>query len=320
MKILKRIFIIIAILIALVVIVLVTILKMVSYRNNHYYKYTKSNMPIENKYTQLGPLNVSYAEFETEDICKKQEVWFPSEIENSEKRYPLIILANGTGVPASKYKEVFKHLASWGFIVVGNEDENSRTGASSALSLDYMLMLNDNNSTEFYEKIDVNNIGISGHSQGGVGAINAVTNQQNGSLYKAMYTASATSSFWGQESQFGTEWSYDVSKVGIPYFMVAGTEYFDAGTATDKTATSGQGICPLWSLKENYNNMLDEMAKIMARRTGVEHGDMLYRADGYMTAWFMYWLKDDKEAKEAFFGTNAEILNNANWQDIFSSL
>ena len=63
-------------------------------------------------------------------------------------------------------------------------------------------------------------IGIGGHSQGGVGTINAVNNWDNGKLYKAMYTASTTSPFWGQENQFGTDWAYDVRKITIPYFFI----------------------------------------------------------------------------------------------------
>ena len=54
----------------------------------------------------------------------------------------------------------------------------------------------------------------------------------------------------------------------------------------------------------------------MAREVGKDHGDMLRSADGYMTAWFMYWLKDDTEAGKAFFGENAEIFTNSNWQDV----
>lgn len=30
----------------------------------------------------------------------------------------------------------------------------------------------------------------------------------------------------------------------------------------------------------------------------------------------MYWLKDDLQARDVFFGDNAEILTNANWQDV----
>ena len=54
----------------------------------------------------------------------------------------------------------------------------------------------------------------------------------------------------------------------------------------------------------------------MALRAETEHGPMLYSGDGYATAWFMYWLQDDKYAGTAFFGENAEILSNAHWQDV----
>ncbi|WP_154460158.1 hypothetical protein [Floccifex porci] len=43
---------------------------------------------------------------------------------------------------------------------------------------------------------------------------------------------------------------------------------------------------------------------------------MLTYADGYMTAWFMYHLQNDEDAGSVFYGDNAEILNNVNWQDI----
>ena len=225
-------------------------------------------------------------------------------------------MANGTGVKASQYKEVFQHLSSWGFVVIGNEDENSRTGASSADSLDFVLTLNSDSDSIFYGKIDVENVGIAGHSQGGVGAVNAVTNQENGKQYKALFTASATSPYWGQDDVFGREWAYDFSKVDIPCFMVAGTGAADAGTATDITAREGQGICPLWGMQECYNAVPDHVYKVMARQTGKDHGDMLRSADGYMTAWFMWQLQGDEVAETAFVGVDAEILHNVNWQDV----
>lgn len=36
-------------------------------------------------------------------------------------------MTNGTLINVSRYKAVFKHLASWGFIVAGNEDSNSHS-------------------------------------------------------------------------------------------------------------------------------------------------------------------------------------------------
>ncbi|MFD1886313.1 poly(ethylene terephthalate) hydrolase family protein [Paenibacillus wenxiniae] len=289
----------------------------ISYRSSHYFDFVTTDKPIEAKYTAPGPHEVSYVEFDADNVVfKNYDVWYPSDIKQSTSPVPLIVIANGTGSTALTYKAIFKHLASWGFIVVGNADENSRTGASSAASLNFMLRLNQDQQSNFYGKIDTDHIGITGHSQGGVAVINAVTQQQNGHYYKAMFTASATSSFWGQKNQLGEDWSYDVTKVNIPYFMVAGTGAFDAGTATDISAQKGQGIAPLWSLNTNYAHIPDSVTKVMARRVHADHGDMMTHADAYMIAWFMYWLQNDQQAGNAFFGKNAEILTNANWQNI----
>jgi len=51
------------------------------------------------------------------------------------------------------------------------------------------------------------------------------------------------------------------------------------------------------------------------RRIGAEHGQMLYSADGYVTAWFMWQLQNDEEASKAFVGNNPEILKNEFYQD-----
>lgn len=296
---------------------LAVLAQIINYRNAHYYKYAKPAGEIEKKYTPMGAEKVKKAEYPAKDtVWKKYEVWYPEKMEKTEKQYPLVIMANGTGTKASQYKEVFKHLASWDFIVAGNEDDNSRTGLSSAKTLDKMLELNADANSPFYQKIDTNHIGIAGHSQGGVGAVNAVTNQNNGHYYKAVFSASMTSPFWGLDGELGPEWSYDLTKMTAPIFFVAGTGAWDSGSATDITATQGQGICPLWAMNENFQTVPAGVPKVMAREKDKDHGDMLRYADGYMTAWFMYWLKGDQEAGNAFFGPNAEIIYNRNWQDV----
>lgn len=55
--------------------------------------------------------------------------------------------------------------------------------------------------------------------------------------------------------------------------------------------------------------------KAMVRRTDTEHGYMLYSADGYVTAWFMWLLHNDTEAAKAFIGDHAELMNNDLYQD-----
>lgn len=321
MRILKTILktlLIIVIVIAVLVTAGFTFLK---YKNTNYYKFTKTKQPIEKQYTALGNYEVSFAEFEADDeTIKKYEIWYPRELESSDIKYPVVVIANGTGIPASSYKAFFKHLASWGFIVVGNEDENSRTGASSEASLMFLLELSEDSNSMFYGKVDTDHIGIGGHSQGGVGAINAVTSQDHGNMYKALYAVSPTSPYWGQENIFGLEWSYDLSKVNIPTFLTAGTGSFDAGTAEDITATEGQGISPLWSLQANYEALPDSVQKIIARKTAVDHGETYQAIDGYMTAWFMWHLQGNEEAGKVFSGSDAEILHNSLYQDVQSNI
>lgn len=87
----------------------------------------------------------------------------------------------------------------------------------------------------------------------------------------------------------------------------------DAGDGIEGSSTVG--IAPLWSLQENYDAISNDVMKVLARRVNTDHGDMLPRADGYMTAWFMYQLKGDTEASGAFLGEDAELLSNPNWQD-----
>ena len=38
---------------------------------------------------------------------------------------------------------------------------------------------------------------------------------------------------------------------------------------------------------------------------------MLYSADGYVTAWFLYWLTEDEASGKAFMGEESELLSNS---------
>lgn len=173
-----------------------------------------------------------------------------------------------------------------------------------------MLEQNQNSDSLFYEKIDVQNIGIAGYSKGGVGAVRAVTECENSGLYKTIFTGGAAHSYLAQR------WGgYDASKVSIPWFMTAAAGTSDDTGAMD-AATEWLGVAPLSSLVENYDAMPDYVFKLRARVAGAEHEEMQMKTDGYMTAWMLFQLQGDEEASKALTGENAEILRNANWQDI----
>lgn len=275
-----------------------------------YYASFFSAAPLEMKYSQLGEYEVSTLDDPSDhEAIKKVRFWYPSELENSGKKYPLIVVVNASGTPALKYEPWFKRLASWGFIVAGNEDPQAGTGETTSIMLDYLLNLPQDH--QLNGRIDTENIGIAGFSQGGAGALAAVTMFDNGTAYKTIFTGSAAYPFLA--GNLG--WKYDVSKIGIPYFMAAGTGETDDKGVPDITKEYA-GVAPLASLIENYEAISDDTFKVRARATGAEHEEMLARSDGYMTAWMLYQLQGDNEAAAVFIGEDAEILHNNNWQDV----
>lgn len=274
-----------------------------------YYKNFQSGAPLEMKYSQLGAYETTYTEFPSaNESIGKNRVWYPRKLENVAKTWPMIMVVNASGTPASSYEPFFPRLASWGFIVVGNEDGQTGNGKTASLTLDFMLNIPDDSALS--GKIDFDSMGIIGYSQGGAGAICAVANYENGARYKAMFTGSAA--YPTLAKNMG--WEYDASRVTIPYFMAAGTgKSDDSGADPEK---SYGGVSPLSSLIANYDSIGEDVQKVRARAVGAEHEQMLMRSDGYMTAWMLYQLSGDEEAGLVFAGENAEILHNANWQDV----
>jgi len=107
--------------------------------------------------------------------------------------------------------------------------------------------------------------------------------------------------------------------------MTAGTGYFDAGNAESKDIIPkdgdgiAQGICPLWSLEENFAALPEDTEKVIARKKNTDHGDSYLQFDGYMTAWFAYLLKNDNKAGEVFT-ENGELFNNELYQDVKTNI
>ena len=257
---------------------------------------------IEAKFLKIGPCDVdTVQQIMNDTLLKAITIYFPHELRTSKvKKYPAVIFANGSGVEASKYMALFHHMASWGFIVIGNEDPSSGKGLSSESSLKYLLDASQNAKNIFYGRLDVENIGISGHSQGGAAVFNAITQQENSQVYKTAVALSPTH----EELANNLGWHYNTTDIRTPVLMLAGTE----GDFELKL------VIPFAEMRQMYNRI--DSPKVMARRKGTEHGQMLYSADGYVTAWFMWQLKNDSIAAKAFTGNHPTLKDNKLYQDV----
>ena len=308
-KMIKLFLVIIVIAICLVAILLLNLSRRMAVPND-YTATVQTGGDIEAKYLAMGEYDVSYLEMGGLHDFKKYEIYYPSNIASMAKKLPVVIFSNGTGVPASKYPALLKHLASWGFIVMATEEEYSWNGFSSEMCLRTITGLNDTEAVDawkanpFYQRVDLKNIGVSGHSQGG-GVINAVNENKHGAMIKTIFSASPANMTLAQ----GLQWEYDPSLINVSVFFVSST-----GDSDEKLVVSGK------QLQDIYDAVPDTVDKVMARRSNAEHGDMLYYADGYMTAWFMWQLQDDEYASNAFIGEDAEILSNKLYQDQNSNL
>lgn len=270
---------------------------------NDYTKKVKTGGETEEKYLEMGTHEVGYFESAAMMSFQKFEIHYPKDMETMDS-LPVVVFVNGTGVTGSKYSALQKHMASWGFITIATEEEYAWNGFSAEMSVRYLDFINqykeEGKENIFYNKIDMNRIGITGHSQGGIGVINAITDQKHSDRYQVAVILSATET----NTAKALLWDSDSSLIHTDILMIA---------SNGDTDTK---ISPLESLKEMYHNISNEISKVLAIRNDCDHGEMLYYADGYVTAWFMYYLQKDENAGKAFFGNHAEIKNNPLYQNI----
>lgn len=258
---------------------------------------------LETTYLKDGPCATSYYEEPALQVFEKYEISYPSELETENRKYPVIVVCNGTGWKGSLSKAQHQFYASYGFIVIATEETYSWNAFGAEMCIRHLerlnnhQMLNDKENV-FYQKIDFDHVGIVGHSQGGVGVINAITNTEHKSIYKAAVALSPTN----QELAEALEWPYHADRITAPILLVSG-----AGGGDDLVVT-GEG------LKAIYDQISGD--KVMMRRKNTEHGRTLTAEDGYVMAWFMWLLQGDGRAAEAFAGEDAEIQVNPLYQDI----
>lgn len=263
----------------------------------NYQQSVQTGGEIEAKYMADGPCEVSVREEDTLQEFGTYVVYYPSALETSREKYPVIVLCNGSGTPISKYPAVAKHYASWGFIVIGTAENYSWNAFGAEMCLRYLERWNDSERvadtvSPFYQRVDFDRVGVVGHSQGGVGVINAVTNTEHKSVYKAAVSLSPTN----KELAHALLWDYDAALMDVPILLVSGE-----GGGDDWVVTGEQ-------LQAIYDDIACD--KLMARRLNTAHNEVLYSADGYVTAWFMWLLQADQQAAKAFVGDAPEIMEN----------
>jgi dienelactone hydrolase len=256
-------------------------------------KVDPSVNPIEVKYTAAGPYAVSSTTVRNSSGSDLYKIYYPTQLPSG---CPVVTWGNGTGQDYTAYQKPLQHLASWGYIVIDNYDGDTAPGRTIVASAQYMVDQNSNPASMFYRKVDVDHIAAVGHSQGGVGVVNART-KANGRLIKTIVPLHMS-------PNLGGELTYNTANVDVPIFFISGTE---------------DGLfSPLRVSQAAYNAVPAGVPAVMGIRLGAFH-DAIRDTDkeqGYVTAWLEYQLKGNQEASQAFRGSSAEMQENPLWGNV----
>jgi dienelactone hydrolase len=116
-------------------------------------------------------------------------IYYPSFEEGSEAQidtlnglYQVIAFGHGFFMQNSFYISHFKHLASYGYIVIAPQfpDNNHlQLGFDLLFCTDYIKSQNENPDSRFYNLIDTTKTGLSGHSMGGGASLLAAANSSS---------------------------------------------------------------------------------------------------------------------------------------------
>lgn len=213
-------------------------------------------------------------------------VYYPQSLTSTNRKYPVIVWANGTGCATSTYNGLLEIFAEAGYIVVADASVMTADGTAQRDSIDYILEEATRSGSPFYNKVDTANIGAAGHSQGGRSAVNAA---QDDSRIRCVLSIAGASS------------ADEARGLQTPIFFMTGT--------ADAIVLSSMWVEP------SYNAVTGRA--VYASLTGGGHTTCMTnptQISDYAVEWFDAYLKNDSAARNTFSAGGA-LANDPDWQD-----
>jgi hypothetical protein len=199
--------------------------------------------------------------------------------------HPVILWGNGTWTTPEVYAPLLRHLASHGFIVVAANTSNAGSGVEIKAGLDNLTAFNGQQGHRFFQKVDLTKVGVTGHSQGGGGAIEAAKDPR--------------------------------IKVLAPLAAFLGNQ---TGLQSDDIAIFFAGTLDTWippaGVKARFSGVTIPAAYAEAAEANHFHpaGDgNMFKAP--LTAWFRWHLLGDTTARGMFVGESCGLCNDPVWAD-----
>ncbi|MFD7529386.1 alpha/beta hydrolase family protein [Streptomyces sp. NPDC059849] len=214
-------------------------------------------------------------------------LYYPRDIATSDRRHPVIVWGNGTFAFPVVYRELLLHWASHGFIVAAANTPQSNLGISMRAGIDLLTRRNADQSSPFHDRVDLEHIGASGHSQGGAAAIVVGADPRIDTILPIQPGPLA-----------------DIDNVHVPALLLAGQK---------------DSIVFPFLVKAFYNDA-DHIPAIYGELRGADHLTVVGDPGPFAaptTAWFKAHLMGDQTARAQFFGADCGICTDSGtWSDV----
>jgi hypothetical protein len=231
--------------------------------------------PATNAYANTGPFAVAT---ESDSVTT---FYFPSQLGTGGcTRHPVILWGNGTFTTPTVYDGLLRHWASHGFIVAAANTSNAGSGQEMLQGLDTLTRRNGQSGDRFYQKVDVERVATTGHSQGGFGAVRAAQDPRIDTTYPVQGGSAAPPR-------------------GPAIFFAGETDPLAAGNRTAFEAASG-------------------IPAAYAELAGAGHLVPLGNGGGFRgptTAWVRWHLMGDSTARGQFVGATCGLCNSPTWSE-----
>jgi hypothetical protein len=287
------------------------------------------SQPIELKYYALGPWPVTVS---TGGACcdsanNKFDLYYPTTLGANGFMHPILTWGNGSFASPLQYDYFLRHMASWGFVVIATEDQQTGAGQTIFDAANFMVHANGDPASTFFHKLNVNQVGAFGHSQGASGAGNALL--KSAGLIKTVVPIELPARVW---CTLGPNCFEPANLTSGSVFYVDGSTDFPISPPTQSPQTSGEQ-----SVQAFYDATPSSVRKLKGTLIGPNHNDVQGQPDcshasfpcvngvygylGYPTAWFMYQLQGDPFAHGAFVNGTGEMFSETkNWQLVASNI
>ncbi|GAA1325121.1 acetylxylan esterase [Streptomyces sp. NBC_01005] len=214
-------------------------------------------------------------------------LYYPRDIATSDRRHPVIVWGNGTFAFPVVYRELLLHWASQGFIVAAANTPQSNLGISMRAGIDLLTRRNADQASPFHDRVDLEHIGASGHSQGGAAAIVVGADPRIDTILPIQPGPLA-----------------NIDNVHVPALLLAGQK---------------DSIVFPFLVKAFYNDA-DHIPAIYGELRGADHLTVVGDPGPFAaptTAWFKAHLMGDQTARAQFFGADCGICTDSGtWSDV----